>query len=277
MANVKNGGLVAKNQQQAIATTAKAQSTLGVMINSKGVQERFEKMLGKKAPSFLSSLLTMTNQNKTLQKCNPQTILSAAGIAASLDLPCNPSLGFTWIIPYGSNAQFQMGYKGLIQLAQRSGLMKSIVATEVYEGEIVNFNRFAETYETGERKSDMVVGYFASFELVNGFKKCIYWTKDDVLKHAQRFSKTFKSGPWQTDFDAMAKKTVLSFLLRTFAPLSTEMQKAVEFDGKATEMNERGEAEVIDIEATEEESAQDNGEVAEETIVDVETGELFRG
>ena len=109
MANVRTGGLVAKNQQQAVATAAKAQNTLGVMVNSKGVQDRFEKMLGKKAPAFLSSLLTMTNQNELLQKCNPQTVLSAAAIAASLDLPINPSLGFAWIVPYKTKAQFQMG------------------------------------------------------------------------------------------------------------------------------------------------------------------------
>ena len=274
MANVRTGGLVAKNQQQAVATAAKAQNTLGVMVNSKGVQDRFEKMLGKKAPAFLSSLLTMTNQNELLQKCNPQTVLSAAAIAASLDLPINPSLGFAWIVPYKTKAQFQMGYKGLIQLAQRSGLMKSIVSTEVYEGEIVNFNRFTETFETGERLSDAVVGYYASFELVNGFKKCVYWEKDAVLKHAKRFSKSFNSGPWQTDFDAMAKKTVLSALLRTYSPLSTAMQRAVEFDGTASEINAKGDPEVIDLEPDAYE-AEAVDPIEDGLMVNPETGEVL--
>ena len=152
--------------------------------------------------------------------------------------------------------------------------MKSIVSTEVYEGEIVNFNRFTETFETGERLSDAVVGYYASFELVNGFKKCVYWEKDAVLKHAKRFSKSFNSGPWQTDFDAMAKKTVLSALLRTYSPLSTAMQRAVEFDGTASEINAKGDPEVIDLEPDAYE-AEAVDPIEDGRTVDPETGELF--
>lgn len=236
-----NGGLF-KKQNNAVAQPA---SMLGVMVGSQSVQKRFNDMLGKKSPGFLSSLLTLVNNNKLLSNANPKTILAAAATAASLDLPINPSLGKAWIVPYKGAAQFQLGYKGVIELAQRSGRMKSIVMTPVYEGEIKNWNRFTETYEPGEKLSDNIVGYYASFELLNGFKKAVYWTRDEVLKHAQRFSKSFGRGPWQTDFDAMACKTVLLSIMKTYAPMSIEMQMAVEAENTVKELEEDGE--VIDV------------------------------
>ena len=237
-------GLLTKQQESA---PAKAPSALSIAVSQKSVHDRFEKMLGKRTDAFLSSLLTIANNDKALQKCLPQTILSAASIAASFDFSINPALGFAWIIPYGNKAQFQLGYKGLIQLAQRSGYVTSIISEVVYEGEILNWNRFTERFEYGEKLSDTVVGYFASFELQNGFKKSVYCSKEDVTKHAKRFSKTFGNGPWQTDFDAMAKKTVLASLLRNFAPMSIEMQRAFENDGVSSVFNEQGGQDVIDI------------------------------
>lgn len=268
---------MAKINESLIAQTNKpaapVKSPLALMLDRVEIQERFKTMLGEKSGAFLSSLLTLTNQTKALQKCEPRTILSAASIAASLDLPVNPSLGFCWIIGYGSTATFQMGFKGLIQLAQRSGLMKSIIVTEVYEGELKKWNKFTEEVELGEKISDKVIGYYASFTLTNGFKKATYWTQEDVLKHAKRFSKAFNSGPWQTDTIAMCKKTVLSNLLRTYAPLSIEMQQAVEADEKVATMNENGETEFTDVDVEAAEVIEEDGKV-----VDVETGEvLFNG
>lgn len=229
MATVK--GMTLKNNNANVANV-KQQSGLGIMISSPAVQERFNKMLGDKSAGFLSSLLSLVNNNKLLVKADPKTILAGAATAAALDLPINPSLGQAWLVPYGGGAQFQLGYKGVIALAQRSGKMKSIVMTKVYEGEIRNWNRFTETYEYGEKTSDNVVGYFARFELVNGFAKATYWTKEEVEKHAKRFSKSYGNGPWQTDFDAMACKTVLMSIMKTYAPMSIEMEKAFAADGK---------------------------------------------
>lgn len=262
MANVK-GGIVKKQQEQQVQQHSQ-QSMLGVMIGQKSVQERFEKMLGKKSAGFLSSLLTLTNNNKLLANADPRTVLAAAATAASLDLPINPTLGKAWIVPYKGSAQFQIGYMGLISLAQRSGQMKFITMTEVYEGEIKDWNRFTESYTPGERVSDTVVGYFASFELLNGFKKSTYWTKEQVVKHAKRFSKAFNSGPWQTDFDKMACKTVLVSILKPYAPMSIEMQEAIDQDGKVTTMTDEGETIDVSIEETE-----DN------RVVDTETGEIL--
>ena len=269
-------GLTKTNNTNAVA--AKAASGLGVMIGSKSVQERFEKMLGKKSAGFLSSLLTLVNNNNLLQKANPTSVLAAAATAASLDLPVNPSLGLAWIVPYGNGAQFQLGYRGAIALAMRSGQMKSIVMTEVYEGECKCWNRFTETFEFGDRISDNIIGYYARFETVNGFVKATFWTKEEVLKHAKRFSKSFNRGPWQTDFDAMAKKTVLLSIIKTYAPMSIEMQSAFESDGKVATFNETtGQEEFIEAEVLD--AQNEDTAVVEDTSdgrkVDTETGELF--
>ena len=269
-------GLTKTNNTNAVA--AKAASGLGVMIGSKSVQERFEKMLGKKSAGCLSSLLTLVNNDSLLQKANPTSVLAAAATAASLDLPVNPSLGLAWIVPYGNGAQFQLGYRGAIALAMRSGQMKSIVMTEVYEGECKCWNRFTETFEFGDRVSDNIIGYYARFETVNGFVKATFWTKEEVLKHAKRFSKSFNRGPWQSDFDAMAKKTVLLSIIKTYAPMSIEMQSAFESDGKVATVNETtGQEEFIDAEVLD---AQNEAVAVTEATsdgrqVDTETGELF--
>ena len=271
-------GITKTNNTNAVA--AKAASGLGVMIGSKSVQERFEKMLGKKSAGFLSSLLTLVNNNNLLQKANPTSVLAAAATAASLDLPVNPSLGLAWIVPYGNGAQFQLGYRGAIALAMRSGQMKSIVMTEVYEGECKCWNRFTETFEFGDRVSDNIIGYYARFETINGFVKATFWTKEEVLKHAKRFSKSFNRGPWQTDFDAMAKKTVLLSIIKTYAPMSIEMQSAFESDEKVATVNETtGQEEFIDAEVLD--AQNEDTAVVEDTgdgrKVDTETGELFPG
>lgn len=274
MADVKNSVLAKKNNS---VGNASAQSALGIAIGQKSVQERFEKMLGKKAPGFLSSLLTLANNNKLLANADPRSVLAAAATAASLDLPINPSLGKAWVVPYKGAAQFQLGYKGLIELAQRSGKMKFITMLPVYEGEIKDWNKFTESYTPGEKLSDNVVGYYAAFELLNGFKKAAYWSKDDVIRHAKRFSKAFGSGPWQTDFDAMACKTVLLSIMKIYAPLSIEMQQAVEADGKVVTVNEAtGETEYTDVKA-EEISEAEVVETEDGRMVNTETGELFNG
>lgn len=265
MVSTKGGLLTKTNPQQPVTKTS--QSTLGVMIAQKSIQERFEKMLGKKSAGFLSSLLTLANNNKLLANADPRTVLAAAATAASLDLPINQSLGKAWIVPYKGTAQFQLGYKGVIELAQRSGKMKFITMLPVYEGEIRDWNKFTETFTPGEKVSDEVVGYYAAFELVNGFKKATYWSKGKVTNHARRFSKSFGSGPWQTDFDAMACKTVLLSILKVYAPMSVEMQQAIEADGKTATITEDGDLSFVEVEA---ETVTDE----QGRTVDVQTGKI---
>lgn len=205
---------------------ASEEATLQGLLGTEQVKNRFEELLGKKAPGFVSSLLAVVNNNKLLAKAEPKTVISAGAMAAALDLPINQNLGFAYIVPYGNQAQFQMGYKGYIQLAMRTGQYKNINADVVYEGEIKNVNRFTGEFEFGERTSDTVVGYMAYFKLTNGFEKYLYMTLDEMQAHAKRYSKNYKGGTdkWGlTDFHTMAIKTVLKRLLSKYGILSIEM------------------------------------------------------
>lgn len=204
------------------------QLTINQHFNSESVQRKFEKLLGQKSAGFISSVLQTVNNNSLLAKADPATILNAAATAASLDLPINQSLGRAWIVPFKGQAQFQIGYKGFVELAQRTGQYRSINAIEIYENQYQGFNALTEEIDADfsvEGKGN-VVGYAAYFELLNGFKKTVFWSKDKVEQHAKRFSKSFGNGPWKTDFDAMAKKTVLKHTLSNWGILSIEMQTA---------------------------------------------------
>jgi len=192
------------------------------------VKAKFEELLGKRATGFITSVMQVTNGNNYLAKADPISIYNAAAMAATLDLPINNNLGFAWIVPYGNQAQFQIGWKGLVQLAQRTGQYKAINVIDVYENQFTSFNSLTEELKAdfsieGEGK---IIGYVAYFRLVNGFEKTCYWSAEKVEKHGKRFSKSFSSGPWKTDFDAMAKKTVLKSTLSKWGILSIEMQNA---------------------------------------------------
>lgn len=263
-------GLITKQKEQAVQSAPKAGvALLDAMFKQDSVQARFQRMLGKKAPGFISSVLTVVSQNKLLQNVDMRTVLSAASIAASLDLPILPSLGRAWIVPYKGVAQFQIGYLGYVELAQRSGLYKSINVNTVYEGEVVKWNKFTEELTYGEQEGDTAIGYCASFELLNGFRKVVYWTKDAVIKHAKRFSKSYNSSssPWQSDFDAMAMKTVLAYTLRHWGPMSIEMQKAMAEDADAHEKP-------LDLSVDNNVDTIEQEEASDARVVDVETGEI---
>lgn len=207
------------------------------------VKQKFRELLGKRSTSFITSVLQIAAQNHLLANADPVSIYQAAAVAATLDLPLNQNLGFAYIVPYNQRfkdergawqtkqvAQFQMGYKGFIQLAQRSGQFKSIYSTPVYEGQIVEANPLdGYVFDFSKRTSDTVVGYAAKFKLLNGFEATWYMSIDQLRTHGAKYSKTFNNdkGLWNTDFDSMANKTVIKLLLSKFAPLSVEMQKAV--------------------------------------------------
>ena len=199
------------------------------------VKHKFQELLGKRATSFITSVLQIAAQNQQLVNADPVSIYQAAAVAATLDLPLNQNLGFAYIIGYYDKktnkqvAQFQMGYKGFIQLAQRSGQFKSIYAAPIYEGQIVSEDPLNGYEFDFTKKGEKVVGYAAKFKLLNGFEATFYMTNEQLEKHGKNFSQTYKKGfgLWKDNFDAMAQKTVLKLLLSKFAPLSVEMQRAV--------------------------------------------------
>lgn len=212
--------------------------------------EYLDQVLGKeKREVFVANLLALVSNNTKLQECEPFGLMHVALKATTLRLPLDPNLGFAYIIPYKNNrenkteAQFQIGYKGFVQLAIRSGQFRSINVTEIKEGELLHedmltgdltFKRAAANVREGLK----TIGYAAFFRLNNGFEKTLYYTIEAVEAHAKKYSQTYgskyestrNSSKWATDFDAMAKKTVLKMLLSKYAPLSVEMQQAVVVD-----------------------------------------------
>lgn len=206
-------------------------------------QDYLTTVLADKKGSFVNNITALVTNNATLQVCKPDTLMFACLKATALDLPLDQNLGFAYVLPYKDNkkgetlAQFQMGYKGFVQLALRTGQFKTLNATEVRQGELVD-----EDFVTGEltfkkaenRESLPVIGYVAYFKLLNGFEKYLYMTSAEMKAHALRFSQTFKRGYglWADKemFDSMAKKTVLKLLLSKYAPLSVEMQNAIKVD-----------------------------------------------
>lgn len=203
------------------------------MVSSDEIQARFRAILDSKAPGFLASVLNTVYQNDALRSADPNTVIISALTAAALDLPVDPNLGFSYIIPYKGKAQFQMGYKGYIQLSLRSGQYEAINATPIYQGQEVHEDQLSgKIVLNGQRVSDEVIGYAGYFKLKNGFEKFIYMTVDEIHEHAKQFSKSYHrpDSAWKTHFDAMARKTMLRLLLSKYGIMSIQMQNAYEID-----------------------------------------------
>ena len=210
-------------------------------LNSNSWKSYIENNVTKDTRGFTNSLLTLANQNEMLANCSIKSIVFSAMKAVVLNLPLDSNLGFAYVLPYKkkdgtADAQFQLGYKGFVQLAIRSGQFKTINSVEVCEGEVKCVNKFTGDYDFCEKKSEKVVGYIAYFKLLNGFEKYLYMSVEEMQKHAKMYSQMAKYGKglWASDdtFGGMAKKTCLKLLLSKYAPLSIEMQKAIEFDQK---------------------------------------------
>lgn len=265
--------------------TQQQPQTLNSLMNSPAVIKKLNDVLGseKKAASFVSSVISVANGSTMLRNVNPMTILGSAMVAATLDLPIIPTLGLAYIVPYKGQCQFQLGYKGLIELAERSGQFKNIIDEVVYEGQLVKKNKFSGEYEFDEdaKTSDKVIGYMARIDLMNGFSKTIFWTKEEVEKHAGRFSQSYrggKSSPWQTDFDAMARKTVLKSLFSKYAPKSVAIQNAIKFDQAVVKPSDALTDEDLQIDAYDVEYVDNPEEVTDPNDEEVRpSGDLFGG
>jgi recombination protein RecT len=210
---------------------------LKAILADAGVQEQFKNALQDNASAFVASIIDLYSTDAALQQCEPAALIRECLKAATLKLPINKQLGFAWVIPYkvkGSMApQFQLGYKGYIQLAMRTGQYRYLNAGPVYDGIVVDQDlKTGKIDFLGQPASSEVQGYFAHLELLNGFSKTIYWPRERVAAHGKRYSKAFgyDSSPWQTDFDAMANKTLMRQLLSKFGILSIEMVQGIEAD-----------------------------------------------
>ena len=206
---------------------ANEKMTLPALLETASIQKRFDETLKGEAASFKQTLISLYNNTK-LGECDVKSILSAAMYAAGLRLPITPALGLANIVPYKGQAQFIIGYRGLIQLALRTNKYRTINVSAVHEGELRGQNIITGEFVAGEKISDNVVGYIAYIELLNGFKKAIYMSTKEIREHAKKYSQSYaydlktgrQSSVWTTSFDTMAKKTVLKKLLNTYAPIS---------------------------------------------------------
>lgn len=215
--------------------------TLNSLMDRPDIKARFQKMLGDRAGAFLTSVNQVVASSDLLKHADPMSILNGAATAATLNLTLNNSLGLAYLIPFnvkqkdGSTkvvAQFVIGYKGILQLAQRSGQYKNIAATPIYQGQLVDDNPLTGYKFDFKKKSNKIIGYAAYFSLMSGFEKTIYWTIEEVHAHAKKYSKTYgKSGSaWATDEEDMCNKTVLKQLIGKYGPMSVDYQKADAID-----------------------------------------------
>jgi recombination protein RecT len=224
-------------------------------LNSTNMANYLAQTLGEKKAEFVANVTTLVSNNQMLQHCDAYSVIFSALKATALDLPLDSNLGFAYVIPYNDKAsgkqlaQFQLGYKGFIQLAMRSGQFKTINVRDVKEGEIVG-----EDFISGEmqfksvedRENKKVVGYVAFFRLINGFEKMEYWSVEKIDAHAMKYSQTYANpktrnySTWAKNFDAMARKTCIKLLLSKYAPMSVQMQSAIKADQAViTEQGER--------------------------------------
>lgn len=248
---------VAQAQPQPQQPQKSAILTFTAKLNGSYMSNYLLQTLGEKKAEFVANITTLVSNDAKLQECEANSIIFSALKATALDLPLDPNLGMAYVIPFKNTkkgikeAQFQIGYKGFTQLAIRSGQFKTINVRDVREGEIVG-----EDFISGEmqfkrvegREGKPIIGYVAYFRLINGFEKMSYWRVEELVEHAKKYSQTYTSqyqnvrdsSKWTTDFDGMAKKTVIKLLLSKYAPLSIQMQSAIKADQAIiTEQGER--------------------------------------
>ena len=224
------GNAVVRQQPQ----TATLRVNFEKAVNNDLVKSKFREVLGKNAEGFVGSLLSLVKNNELLLKAAPNTVIAAAMQAATLKLPINQNLGLAYIVPYWNSkakenqAQFQMGWKGLVQLAERTGQYKTINASVVYEGQIEDIDFITGNIIRGRKISDTVVGYVAYIEFLNGFSKTFYMSKEEVEAHASKYSQSYRKGfgVWKDNFDAMALKTVIKLLISKYGIMSIEMESS---------------------------------------------------
>ena len=248
-------------------------------LAQEAVKANVESVVGvKDAQRFISSVVSAVQTNPSLAECTNQSILSAALLGHSLNLPQSPQIGMFYLVPFknktGTEATFQLSYRGMLQLAMRSGQYKTIHVTDIRQGELASYNPIEDIYEfapetdINKRMNLPIIGYYAFFELINGAKKGIYWTKEQIDAHAKKYSATYRKGYglWSTDFDSMAKKTLLRQLISKWGIMSVDMERA--YVGDQAVIREDGTPDYIDNIPDEPEAAVDVFDTEAKEITD---------
>lgn len=244
--------------------TSNQKPKFSVVLQSDSIQKLINNTLGepKKAQRFITAISSAVATNPALQECDSFSIINSALLGETLNLSPSPQLGQYYMVPYndkkkGKVATFQLGYKGYIQLAIRSGEYKRINVLLIKEGELINYDPLNEELEVNLMKDELArenaktIGYYAMFELVNGFKKTMYWSKEKMEAHALKYSQGYKVKKgytfWEKDFDAMATKTMLRQLISKWGIMSIEFQTAFESDMTFKDKQD-GESFYVDVE-----------------------------
>lgn len=243
-------------------TPAPQSKSVANFLNLPATAKFLESTLQEKRAEFVSNLIALADSDSNISQCDPAALMKVALNATALNLPLNKNLGYAYIIPYKSNGvqvpQFQIGYKGLIQLAIRTGSYKYINATEVREGEITRNKITGELKFIGDKPNNKIVGYIAFLELMTGFTASLYMSEEQIEEHALRFSKMYAAdkqyksakSKWSDPLarPAMAKKTVLKGLLGTYGLMTTEFAKAFDSDSDSEEQSSGGQRQYEDAE-----------------------------
>lgn len=261
--------------------TKQADKRFGITayLTNDAVKQQINNVVGgKDGQKFISAIVSAVNANPALQECSNQSILSAALLGNSLKLSPSPQLGQYYFVPFNDYkngrkvAQFQLGYKGYIQLALRSGQYKKLNVLAIKEGELIKYDPLNEEIEVriiedeDEREKAATIGYYAMFEYLNGFRKTMYWTRSKMERHALNYSQGYKAKKgytfWEKDFDAMAYKTMLRQLISKWGIMSIEMQTAM--DGDMGVIEEDGTINYVD----------NDNEVVADAVADVNVSEV---
>lgn len=267
--------------QNSLANRSNQRLGITAYLTNDAVKNQINNVIGgKNGTKFISAVVSAVNNNPALQECTNQSILSAALLGESLNLSPSPQLGQYYMVPFndknkGKVAQFQLGYKGYIQLAIRSGQYKKLNVLAIKEGELIKFNPLEEEIEVRliedeeERENAPTIGYYAMFEYTNGFKKAMYWSKKKMEAHALKYSKGYQAKKgytfWEKDFDGMAFKTMLRQLISKWGIMSIEMASAIDSDMAV--INEDGTKDYVENEA----DVIDITEIASEVVQEPET------
>lgn len=281
------------NDKNVMVPAKKKNTPFSVAIQSEGYKKLVNNTLGdpKRAAAFVTAITSAVATNPALMECDPGTVLSAGLLGETLQLSPSPQLGHYYLVPFTLDkgkptertvAQFQLGYKGYIQLAIRSGQYKKLNALAIKEGELISWDPLNEELQVklieneADRAKAKTVGYYAMFEYLNGFRKEMYWSIEKMDAHAKEYSFAYKKGYgssfWLKDFDAMAIKTMLRQLISKWGVMSIDFQKAYEADMGA--IKEDNSVEYVDNVEYEFDATADAEELPAAFEVNTETGEV---
>ena len=264
------------------------QQNIATFLATDSVKENVAKIVGEKdTQRFISSLVSAVQTNPSLAECTNKSLLNAALLGQSLNLPQSPQLANFYFVPFKNTkagvteATFQLGWRGYMALAMRSGQYKKIHVTDIREGELKAYNPIEDEYEFSpitnmeERLKKPIIGYYAYFILVNGFKKTLYWSREQMDEHAKKYSQSYRKGwdssLWKSDFDKMAYKTMLRQLISKYGPMSVDMERA--YVGDQSVIGDNGNVDYIDNVPDEPEKGVNP--FTEGGVIDVEESEVI--